>query len=283
MTYGGFVDLEIRDDGVVAARTQSGRDATRSYGGSVLANAVAALYEHAGEGRDVHSVHGYFLRPVDSRVPLEFAHDTIREGRNYAVHHIEGSQQGKTAVILTASFKVPTPSSFDRQPEMPDVPGPEGLPNGFLERADDLAKFVPELRASSPLPLTMETRHAPTPRGVESGELVRYGWYRMLQPLPDTAAAHASALAYMCDVDLVPTAVLRFAKGAVPPHMIASLDHAMWFHEPPRFDGWVLYAQRSRAERDGRTWAHGDLWTQDGRLLASVAQEALFLVDDSAD
>ena len=290
MSYGGgFVDLQIGDDGSCSAHVHAGRDASRAYGGSVLANALGALYEHVGEGRDVNSLHGYFLRPVDARMPLVLAHEEIRTGRNYAVHQIVGSQEGKTRVTFTASFKVPTPSVFERQAEFPDVPGPEGLPDGFAERAADLTADGVTIEARLPrgltsdLPDTMEMRAVPPERGAREGELVRHNWYRMRHDLPDTAAAHAAALAYICDVNLAPTAMLRFPKGAVPKHMIASLDHAMWFHEAPRFDGWVLYAQHSRVERDGRTWARGDLWTQDGRLLSSVAQEALLLVDEPVE
>ena len=289
-TYGGIVALERTGD-TFSGVCHGGRDESRGYGGSVLAHGLAAAHATVPDDRAVHSLHAYFLRAVDSTVQMDFGVTTIRDGRSYSVRRVDaqqpdtqqpdagppaGQQHGRPTFTMTTSFKRPQPGAHERSAvlDLGAVSGPDGLPDGFGDRSPH-----------SPVRELLECREAPAVGGVPpSGELVRDVWFRLRHPLGDEDAAHVCGLAYLSDVTLTPTAFLRLPGGVRSERsLIASLDHAMWFHRPARADRWLLYRQRSRIEADGRTFARGELW-QDGELVASVAQEALLHIpDDSAD
>ncbi len=273
IAFGGIVDLTVNDDSSYDAKVHPGGGVHRAYGGSVLANVIAALTDNVDHGRTMHSLHLYFLRPVHTEMPLHLVPRVLRDGANYSARQLEGIQMTdrgeKQVLTVIASFKDATPTDFERQPHMPDVPLASAPESGFEHERH---------AAHSVFPQTLEFRNIPPERGTESGELVRQSWIRLKQPLSDTPGASEAGLAYISDLTLTPTARLRFAQGEAPPMVIASIDHSMWFHKPWNGEGWVLFDQRSRSERDGRTWARGDLWSEDGTLLASVAQEAIFIV-----
>ena len=273
IAFGGIVDLEKFDDGSYDAKVHPGGGVHRAYGGSVLANVIAALSDNVGHGRGLHSLHMYFLRPVHTEVPLHLTPRVLRDGANYSARQIDGSQTtergDKQVLTAIASFKDATPGEYERQADMPDVPSASTPESGFEHDRHATHSVFPQ---------TLEFRNIAPERGKGTGELTRQSWIRLRQPLGDAPGAPESGLAYISDLTLTPTARLRFKGGEAPPMVIASIDHAMWFHKPWDGQGWVLYDQRSRSERDGRTWARGDLWAQDGTLLASVAQEALFVL-----
>jgi len=265
--FGEVVDLARRPEGDFLGLVHGGKVESRGYGGSVLAHALATAYASVAEAdpdRQVHSLHGYFLRPVDSSTPVRFGTEVVRTGRNYTQQSVDAEQHGKPMFTMLASFKRAEPGAHVRLPAAgPDVPGPDEMVDGFADRG-----------ASSPIKRILDCRELPDVGPVPVGpDVSRDSWLRLKRPLGESGAAHACGLAYICDVTLVTTAFLRF--GQRPENaLIASLDHAMWFHRPARADDWVLYRQHSRIEADGRTFARGEMW-QDGLLVASVAQEAL--------
>lgn len=273
IVHGEIVDLtQVGDDGYEGF-CHSGRSHRNGFGGSVLGHALAAAYDTVEPGRDVHSLHGYFLHAVDTRVAAGFDVARVRDGRSYSVRRVDGHQTGRPMFTMTASFKTPQPAAHERLPTLPDdAPGPEGLPDGFADRRP------------SPIRDNLECRAVPAERGVPaSGELARDLWFRFRHPLGDDPVAHRCGLAYLSDVSLAPTAFQRITGPRPRGAVLASLDHTMWFHRPARADEWLLYQQRSRVEADGRTFARGELWTRAGELVASVAQEALMHVPDDPD
>ncbi|MGW6403436.1 acyl-CoA thioesterase [Streptomyces sp. NPDC055134] len=263
--------LEDVGSGVLQGYCHAGRAPRRAYGGAVVGQALAAAYRTVEDNRAVHSLHAYFLRPVAPERPARYVSDAVRDGRSYSVRQVTATQGGKDALTMSVSFKLPQQDGGWRQPGMPDVPGPEGLDDGFSYRP-----------ATHPLRTAVECRKVPDVHGADEGQIERFGWFRTVGALPDDPALHACALAYISDAPLAPTALVPYGEPRPAGVVLASLDHAMWFHRPFRADAWLLYACRSRLAGDGRTLAYGEFWDRDGRLVASVVQEALLRIREES-
>ena len=272
---GGIVDLERTGPGGYLGRCHSGKVRTRGYGGAVLAHALAAAADTVEPGRGPHSLHGYFLAAVDPATPIAFGAVPLRQGRSYSVVRVDAAQGARPVFTMTASFKRPEPGAHRRHAALPaGIAGPEDAPDGFASHDPD-----------SPMTRVLEYRDAgPLPSALP-GEIARAGWFRCRDDLGPGAVAQACGLAYLSDVSLSPTAFGRLGGYARPEGaVLASLDHAMWFHgdgRDLRAHEWLLFVQRSRIEADGRTFGRGELWTRDGVLAASVAQEALIRIPDA--
>lgn len=264
---GEHIGLEATGDGAFEGYCHSGRAAARSYGGAALGQALAAAYRTVDEGRAVHSLHAYFLRSLSPERPVRYEPEAVRDGRSYSMRQVTGVQDGKDSLTMSVSFKLPQPASAVRRPDMPAVPGPEGLGDAWAFRPAD-----------HPLRTSVEYREVPRQPHPGTGEIVRHAWVRSLGALPDDPALHACVLAYISDAPLAPTALVPLGEPRPKGVSLASLDHAMWFHRPVRSDQWLLYVCRSRVAGDGRTLAHGEFWDRSGELVASVAQEALLHV-----
>ncbi|WP_405784956.1 thioesterase family protein [Streptomyces sp. NBC_01378] len=262
--------LEDVGSGVLEGYCHAGRAPERAYGGSVVGQALAAAYRSVDDDRSVHSLHAYFLRAVSPERPVRYESDAVRDGRSYSMRQVTAKQDGKDVLTMSVSFKLPQHDGSWRQPGMPDVPGPEGLDNGFAFRP-----------VSHPLRTAVEFRQTPPVLGREDGQIERFGWFRSVGALPDDPALRAGALAYISDAPLAPTALVPYGEPRPAGIVLASLDHAMWFHRAFRADEWLLYACRSRLAGDGRTLAYGDFWNRDGQLVASVAQEALLRIREA--
>ncbi|MFD7186107.1 acyl-CoA thioesterase [Streptomyces sp. NPDC059904] len=250
--------------GVFEGYCHGGRAQERAYGGAVVGQALAAAYRTVEDDRSVHSLHAYFLRAVTPERPTRYVSEVVRDGRSYSVRQVTATQGGKEALTMSVSFKLPQPEGSRRQPGMPDAPGPEGLDDGFAFRP-----------ATHPLRTAVECRQVPDAVGPDEGQIERFAWFRSVGALPDDPALHACALAYISDAPLAPTALVPYGEPRPVGVVLASLDHAMWFHRPFRADEWLLYACRSRLAGDGRTLAYGEFWNRRGELVASVVQEAL--------
>ncbi|MFC1401605.1 MULTISPECIES: acyl-CoA thioesterase II [Streptacidiphilus] len=253
----------------------------RAFGGQVAAQALVAAGRTVETGRPVHSLHGYFMRPGDPRRPLVYEVERLRDGHSYSTRRVTAIQRGEAVFTLSASFKRPEESP-ERQAVMPLLPGPEGLPNPYAEWAESGSESYWATTGR----LTLDMRIMPPgteglpgrPAGVEE----QFVWLKSASKLAaDDALLHVCALAYLSDLTLASTAALhlqlpRSQRNEAPPTVnLASLDHAMWFHRPFRADEWLLFAQRSPSASDGRGLAQGEFYTRDGRLVASVVQEAL--------
>lgn len=245
-------------------------DRQRIFGGQVAGQALVATARTVDDDRAVHSLHGYFLRPGDPNVPVLYEVDRIRDGRSFTTRRVVAIQHGRAIFHMSASFHVAEPG-FGHLDEMPDVPGPEGLPT----RAERFASAgVDDIYGPSALDTRYVTndpfnRREPLPP-------TQQVWFRANGDLPDGQVLHTCLLTYASDMTLLDTTLLPHGSGAADRSvMMASLDHAMWFHGPFRADEWLLYDQHTPAASGARGLATGRVFTQDGRLVANVVQEGL--------
>lgn len=252
----------------------------RVYGGQVLAQAVIAASRTVPDDRSIHSMHGYFLRPGDSRKGLTFAVDRVHDGRSFSRRRTQAFQEGVPIFSTIASFQHED-AGLEHQAPMPaDIPCPESLPS------DDeiLARLgVP----SSRIDTSIEVRHVEGALFTDvAGEPVpsQAAWMRTRGELPDDPLIHRAALAYLSD-RTIQEPVLR-AHGlswTTPGLNVASLDHAMWWQGDGRVDDWLLYVQESPSARGGRGLSLGRIYTREGALLAVVAQEIMARVPGDPD
>ncbi len=242
----------------------------RIYGGQVVAQALSAAYRTI-EGRICHSLHSYFIRPGDPKIPILFQVDRARDGGSFSVRRVVAIQAGKQIFNLAASFQVPE-TGFEHQLQMPPPPKPEGLKNEEELRAE--AGLAPESRRIWPV----EVRPcAPVPHGFV-GKLppIDMCWFRARQSVGEETWVNQCALAYASDMTLLDASLrpheVSWDSGRL---QVASLDHALWFHHPSDFSKWHLYVQDSPSASGGRGFNRGSIFTEDGRLVASATQEAL--------
>ncbi len=257
----------------------------RVFGGQVLAQCVIAAGRTVaniddGDGaRRVHSLHGYFMRPGDDRQPIRFAVERMRDGRSFSTRRVHALQGGVPILSMIASFQEAA-GGLDHQAPMPDVPGPEGLPS-----LGDIYGGVDHPDAQHLTQRPIEHRH------VEGNIFVRPGpelvarqdvWMKAVRELPDDPLVHAAVLAYASDYTLLEAVIRRHGLTWTDRRLRpASLDHAMWFHRPVRVDDWILYAQESPSASGGRGLGVGRMFTADGTMVATVAQEGMVRVKES--
>jgi acyl-CoA thioesterase-2 len=254
----------------------------RVYGGQVLAQSIVAAERTIPDGRAVHSMHGYFLRPGDASKGITFSVDRIHDGRSFSTRRTQAFQEGVPIFSMIASFQDADPG-LEHQTDMPDgVPEPEELPD--LE--DHLAGLHPMSKRLF-IDRPVDLRHVPSPiyLSVEGEHVPRQAvWMRIRRQIPDDQHIHRAALAYLSDLT-IQESILR-AHGvawASPGLKVASLDHAMWWHRPGRVDEWMLYVQESPNARGGRGLATGRIYSREGMLLAGVAQEIMVRVPAAVD
>jgi acyl-CoA thioesterase-2 len=222
----------------------------------------------------VHSLHAYFLRPGDPSIPILYEVDRIRDGRSFTTRRVVAIQHGKAIFNLSASFHDAEPG-FEHQAPLPaDIAEPATLP-AFKERWADKAELLGEWYER---PRPIDTRHADvTPEDRTAPHPPRqHVWLKAAGELPDDPILHMCVLTYASDMTLLDTALLPHGGEYTEADlMMASLDHAMWFHRPFRVDDWLLYAQDTPSASGGRGLARGLLFRRDGALVASVVQEGL--------
>lgn len=253
--------------------------APQVFGGQVLGQALMAAYATV-ESHDVHSLHAYFLRRGDFNAPIVYHVDRARDGHSFAARRVVAIQHGEQIFNLSASFQVSEPG-LEHQLPMPDVPPPEKLqdsgtpPLEVLEQLPEklqrmFEKQRPfEFRAVEPIDYLHPQRLPP----------LQHVWLRAVGKLPDNDRLHRCLLAYVSDYNLLNTAVRPHGSSYLSGNLImASIDHAMWFHRPLRVDEWLLYTMESPSASGARGFTRGMLHSRDGRLIASTAQEGLIRV-----
>lgn len=247
------------------------------FGGQVLGQALSAAAQTVPDDRPVHSLHAYFLRQGDARRPVVYSVDTIRDGSSFTTRRVVGVQGGQAIFSLAASFQRVEPG-YDHQAGAPEVAGPDGLLNE-QELARRIAHSIPEpLRtmATAERPIEIRAVEPHNPLQPDKRPPIRHVWYRVPEPLPDDPAVHCYLLAYASDFHFLTTALQPHGVSWLTPGMqVASLDHAMWFHRPFRFDDWVLHSVESPSASNARGLVRGQFFDRHGRLVASTAQEGL--------
>ena len=248
----------------------------RVFGGQVIGQALVAA-SRTVEGRSPHSLHAYFLIGGDPKVPIIYEVDRIRDGKSFTTRRVVAIQHGQAIFAMSASFHADE-AGLDHQAKMPAVPKPAALPT----EADIKERILPMMpdpvrryyERDRPIELRPVEFDRYLGRKSDTGEF--NVWIRTTGPLPDDPAIHACVLAYASDMMLLDTALVRHGRSLFETtFMAASLDHAMWFHRPFRADEWLLYAQDSPNLHGARGFARGLIFTADGTLVASVAQEGL--------
>ena len=253
----------------------------RIYGGQVLAQALLAAERTLPEDRAVHSMHGYFLRPGDADQGITIAVDRIHDGRSFSTRRTQAYQNGVPIFSMIASFQDADPGVEHAEPMPPGIPAPEDLVPD-----EDRVQGLPAGTARMLSDRAADIRHVDSPLYLPSDDerVARQAvWMRLRAPLPDDQRLHRAALAYLSDMT-IQESILR-AHGvfwSLPGLKVASLDHAMWWHRPARVDEWLLYVQESPSAGGGRGLSLGRIFSRDGRLVASVAQEATIRVPDDA-
>ena len=250
----------------------------RVFGGQVIGQALVAANRTVGEGRTAHSLHGYFIRPGDPSIPIVYDVDRYRDGKSFTTRRVVAIQHGQPIFSMAASYHL-AEEGFDHQLDMPDVPMPQDLPS----EKDLLAKFekfMPEnMKSYFTRKRPIELRPTDPERYLNpkpDASTVQNVWIKASQPLPDDPALHQCVLAYASDMTLLDTSLVPHGRNLFDPElMMASLDHALWFHRPFKADQWLLYAQDSPSSSGALGFNRGSIFTQKGTLVASATQEGL--------
>jgi acyl-CoA thioesterase-2 len=257
---------------------------TRVFGGQVFAQALVAAQRTVPADRDAHSVHGYFLRAGDLKVPIIFFVDRPRDGGSFTSRRVTAIQHGEAIFHLSASFHVREPG-LEHQSTMPEVPPPESLASELdliRQRADQIPEAMRAVLTQD-RPIDFRPVNPADPSSEERREPVRHLWFRAMSRLPDERIIHQAVLAYASDYGLLPTALYPHGVSFRDRRLqIASLDHSLWLHRPFRADEWLLYTMESPAAAGARGFTRGAVYTRAGELVASVAQEGLVRLRDVA-
>lgn len=271
-----LLDLEQIDLNLFRGRQPRTR-LQRVFGGQVASQALMAATRTTSEERLPHSLHAYFLRSGDTAVPIVYDVERTRDGSSFSSRRVVARQHGQPIFYLSASFQV-AETGFDHQDTAPEVPAPDDCPTlgEVLERISGrpIAAWDEEWAA-------LDVRYAGDSRPggaiAPDGRTARARvWVRASGPIPDQPALHECVLAYASDLTVLAASLVPHGTFIGDPRLrTASIDHAMWFHRAFRADAWLLYDQVSPSASGGRGFSTGELFTQSGALVASVAQEGL--------
>ncbi len=254
----------------------------RVYGGQVLAQSLMAASLTVREEfpqRLPHSLHAYFMRPGDDTRPIRFTVERMRDGRSFSARRVHAMQHGKPILALSASYEDPA-GGLDHHDEMPDVPGPEDLPS-----LSDRLAGIDHPRAQHIVGRPVDHRYVDTDITVQADRdhVARQDvWFRLLGEVGADPFRQASVLAYISDYTLLESILRRHGRAWSDPSLrVASLDHSMWFHRIVDPAQWLLYSQESPSAQGGRGLGIGKVFTRDGVLAATIAQEGMIRVKES--
>jgi acyl-CoA thioesterase-2 len=271
-----LLDVEEIDTDLYRGKRQPG-GVGRVFGGQVIAQALQAAQRATDGAKVAHSLHAYFMRAGDENFPIVFRVVRDFEGRSFANRRVIAMQRGQPILNMAASFQTPE-EGLHHQERIPDVPPPESLRSEH-ELREEAADAIPErfrkhlLRAR---PIEIRPVHARSWFHPEPREPRQQSWFRICAPVSDDPALHRAILAYASDMTLLGTALLPHGVNWMTEKLqTASLDHSMWLHEPFRVDQWMLYTCDSPWSGHARGFNRGQVFTRNGRLVASTAQEGL--------
>jgi acyl-CoA thioesterase-2 len=249
------------------------------FGGQVLGQALTAA-SRTVDDRQVHSLHAYFLRRGDVNAPIVYEVDRSRDGRSFTNRRVVAIQHGRQIFNMTASFQV-REGGLEHRVAMPSVAGPDGLPDITELHAANLDELPERVRFFLQQRRPFHVRLAGAGREPDTGlQPVKHVWMKAVDRLPDDPRLHQALLAYISDYELLGTATLPHGNLSVlrGELQMASLDHAMWFHRDCRVDDWLLFSFDSPSASGARGLARGQVFTRDGVLAVSTAQEGLIRV-----
>ena len=254
----------------------------RVYGGQVLAQSLVAATRTVDDARVAHSLHGYFLRAGDISLPITFSVDRLRDGRSFSTRRVQAYQNGEPIFSMIASFQDVDPGLEHFEVMPGDITPPEQLPSAAELMGDNPHPVAQYWSKARPFDL----RHVEKPIyfSVDGEKVAKQAvWLKALGDLPDDANLHQAGLAYLSDYTILESIYRRHGIAWSHPGLkSASLDHAMWFHRPAKVDEWMLYVQNSPSAQGGRGLALGHIYTREGELVATVAQEGMVRVPELA-
>jgi acyl-CoA thioesterase-2 len=249
------------------------------FGGQVVGQALSAA-QHTVEGRVAHSLHAYFLRRGDVNAPIIYEVDRSRDGGSFSNRRVVAIQHGRPILNMAASFQR-LEAGLEHQSDMPQVAGPDGLADLTQVAAEDLQKMPEKMRRFMTRKRPFEFRPV-RPINFDNQQKLPAKheiWIKAVDALPDDPILHQNLLAYVSDFELLGTTTLphglSFKRGNL---IMASLDHALWFHRDFRIDDWLLYSMDSPNASGARGFSRGQLFSRDGTLIASTTQEGLVRV-----
>lgn len=265
--------MEVRPTDYDRFRGDVDQQEGRLFGGLVLAQTVMAA-GHTTDRGTIHSLHAYFLRAGKPIEPIDYMVERIREGRNFLTRRVTAIQGGHTIFEASVSFTAPE-EGISHQVPMPDAPAPEGQKSWW-----EALQLPPQPEASRRRPrwnnpIDIRTGSVDAQHKGPDGLPRRAVWAKPSSVLPEDPLIHAAAMVYTSDSGMVATVAHAYGLW-MPGGATASLDHAMWWHRPPRFDDWILYVTNSPAAHSARALTWGHMYGRDGTLVASVAQEGLY-------
>ncbi len=275
--------LDLEETGPDRFRGYSPSSSGRQvFGGQAVAQALIAATRTTPADRPAHSLHAYFVLAGDPAAPIDFAVERVRDGKSFTTRRCVAAQRGHTIFSMEASFQR-REEGFTHASPMPEAPAPESLDDvqALLER---FRAFLPEeaerwLKRRGAVDMRIvapENMLFPEHRAAD--QLI---WFRVRGPLPDDQSIQSALLAYVSDMTLLNTALIVHGRTIFDPKVqVASLDHALWIHDKLRVEDWLLYAQQSPWAGNARALTRGQIFTRDGRLVASVAQEGLVRLRD---
>lgn len=271
-----LLKLEVIEQGIYRGQSQD-LGFRALFGGQVMGQALSAAQETVADDRFVHSLHSYFLRAGDASKPVVYEVENIRDGASFSTRRVQAIQNGKAIFYMTASFQH-VEQGFEHQAEMPDVPAPEDV-NSFQDYIKQNQQTLPSnLREKflAERPIEMRPVQQYNWLAPEKTDSKTQMWIKANGELPDDLRIHMYMLAYTSDFHFLPTALLPHGASHWQPNFqIATIDHAMWFHRPFRFDDWLLYCMDSPSASNGRGLVRGQIFNRQGELVASTMQEGV--------
>ena len=250
------------------------------FGGQVLGQALSAAQATLTQPRAAHSLHAYFLRAGDIEAPIVYNVDRTRDGGSFSMRRVTAIQHGQVIFFCAASFQEHE-AGAEHQLSMPEVPKPEDLEPAPAVPPEKLALLPIKVQRWLDRHGPFEFRHV-YPRdelNPPKRPPFQQVWFRLSAKVGDAPELHRALLAYASDFHLLGTATFPHGISYYQPNVLmASLDHALWFHRPFRADDWLLYSIDSPSAQDARGLARGQIFDRSGRLVASTAQEGLIRV-----
>lgn len=251
------------------------------FGGQVIAQALSAATQAFSpelSTRLPHSLHAYFLRPGDANHPIKYEVETIRDGKSFSVKRVIASQFDKQILAVSVSFQEREEGGINHQDAMPNVPAPDFFESElslYRSHENEIPTRVRDLLLAD-RPIECRVVENQNPFRPRYGIAKRHMWIRSVAPLPDDQLVHQSMLAYSSDYGFLETALMPHGLSlSTPKLMMASLDHAIWFHRPFKLDEWLLYVADSPSAHSSKGFVRGQIFNQAGELVASTAQEGL--------
>jgi acyl-CoA thioesterase II len=271
-----LIDLEQIEENIFRGQTYDiGNPIV--FGGQVLSQALHAAIRTTPAERYAHSMHGYFILPGDIHLPIVYEVERLRDGKSFTTRRVKAIQKGQVIFNMAASFQIEE-MGYDHQIDMPESPPPDNLWN-----IEQLAETIKDQLSSGlkrffAIERPIEFRPVDIYNPVNPGKKKPFKrvWMKAKGQMSDKKTDHQTALAYASDYNLLDTAILAHGdKVGLHQIQMASLDHAMWFHRDFRMDEWLLYAVESPSSSNARGFTRGNIFTQEGILVASVVQEGL--------